>query len=313
MDQPIMQSQSEEPLLEDPISAGALKRLRLVVLVFALLAIAYRASSTIVSEGNSAIVVRLGNPARVLDTPGLYFTLPWPIEEIVTVDRRRRTFQTQHTEMLTKDKKNVVLVSFVIWSVSDPLKFFQSIGDIETADDKLNGLVTNAKIGVLGKYELSALASTDTTLLKAKEIEAELLTQTQTLASEQYGIEIQHIGFSRLSLPKENIRAVFQQMRAERKKFAVEFRAKGEEEASRIRATTDTEVATIEAKMTQEVAEITGEAEAQAAKIYADAHSQDPDLYRFIRSLDTLEEVIGPKSTLILRTDAAPFDVLVEE
>ena len=112
------------------------------------------------SEGDSAIVVRLGNPTRVLDTPGLYFTLPWPVEEVVTVDRRRRTFQTQHTEMLTKDKKNVVLVSFVIWSVSN-LKFFQSIGDIETADDKLNGLVTNAKIGVLGKYELSALASTD--------------------------------------------------------------------------------------------------------------------------------------------------------
>lgn len=314
MDQPIMSPQSSEGgLVEEPMSVDSLKRLRLVVLVLALIAIAYRGSSTIVYEGSSAIVVRLGNPTRVLETPGLYFTLPWPIEEVATIDMRRRTFQTQHTEMLTKDKKNVVLVSFVIWSVSDPLKFFQSIGDIDTADDKLNGLVTNAKIGVLGKYELSALASTDTTLLKAKEIEDALLEQTRRLASEQYGIEIQHIGFSRLSLPKENIRAVFQQMRAERKKFAVEFRAKGEEEASRIRATTDTEVSSIEAKMTQEVAEITGEAEAKAAKIYADAHSKDPDLYRFIRSLDTLEEVIGPKSTLILRTDAAPFDVLVEE
>ena len=107
-----------------PDFEGQLKRLRIVVLVLTLLAIAYRASSTIVSEGDSAIVVRLGNPTRVLDTPGLYFTLPYSVEEVVTIDRRRRTFQTQHTEMLTKDKKNVVLVSFVIWSVSDPLKFF---------------------------------------------------------------------------------------------------------------------------------------------------------------------------------------------
>ncbi len=303
----------DQPLMDTPISTGQLKRLRLLVLMVAFVAIAYRASSTIVSEGEAAIVVRLGNPTRVLEEPGLYFTLPWPVESVETVDMRRRTFQTQHTEMLTKDKKNVVLVSFVIWSVSDPLKFFQSIGDVETADEKLNGLVTNAKIGVLGKYDLSALASTDTTLLKTKEIEVELLEQTKGLAQDQYGIALQHIGFSRLSLPKENIRAVFQQMRAERKKFAVEFRAKGDEQASRIRATTDTEVAEIEAKMTQEVAEITGQAEAQAAKIYADAHSKDPDLYRFIRSLETLEEVIGPKSTLILRTDAAPFDVLVEE
>ena len=303
----------DQPLVENPVSSTSLKRLRLVVVILALIAIGYRASSTIVSEGSSAIVVRLGNPTRVLPDPGLYFTLPWPIEEVVSIDTRRRTFETQHTEMLTKDKKNVVLVSFVIWSVSDPLKFFQSIGDIKTADEKLNGLVTNAKIGVLGKYDLTALASTDTTLLKTKEIEAELLTLTQTLAAEQYGIAIQHIGFSRLSLPKENIRAVFQQMRAERKKFAVEFRAKGDEQASRIRATTDTEVSKIEAKMTQEVAELRGEAEAQSAKIYADAHSKDPELYRFIRSLETLEDVIGPKSTLILRTDAAPFNVLVEE
>ncbi len=316
MDQPVIEPpvQSSEQLeFDDPISPNMLKRLRIVVVLLALVAVAYRACSTIVSEGNTAIVVRLGNPTRVLPDAGLYFTLPWPIEEVITLDMRRRTFETQHTEMLTKDKKNVVLVSFVIWSVSDPLKFFQSIGDIETADEKLNGLVTNAKIGVLGKYDLTALASTDTTLLKTKEIQAELLAQTTTLASEQYGIAIQHIGFSRLSLPKENIRAVFQQMRAERKKFAVEFRAKGDEQASLIRANTDTEVAEIEAKMTQEVATITGESEAQAAKIYAEAHSKDPNLYRFIRSLDTLEEVIGPKSTLILRTDAAPFDVLVEE
>ena len=79
MDQPVIQPPPEQPLIEDPISASTLKRLRLVVLVLALLAIAYRASSTIVSEGTSAIVVRLGNPTRVLDAPGLYVTLPWPV------------------------------------------------------------------------------------------------------------------------------------------------------------------------------------------------------------------------------------------
>ena len=324
MDQPIKESSPQEHATREQIdtefdvqgrvfSERSLHRLRLLVLVLALFAIFYRMTATIVEQGDSAIVVRLGNPIRVLDSAGLYFTLPWPIEEVVRIDQRRRTFETQHTEMLTKDKKNVVLVSFVIWSVADPLKFYQSIGSIKDADGKLNGLVTNAKIGVLGKYDLSALASTEVDRLQTKNIETELLTQTQDLARKQYGIQIQHIGFSRLSLPKENIKAVFQQMRAERKKYAVEFRAKGDEEASRIRAITDSEVAALEAQMTEEVAKIQGEAEAQAAKIYADAHSQDPNLYRFIRSLDTLEDVIGPKSTLILRTDAPPFDVLVTE
>lgn len=303
----------DSTVTEKPYSIRTLHRLRMVMMLFALLAIGYRATTTVVQEGRSAIVVRMGSPERVLDEPGLYWKLPWPVENVEMVDIRRRSFETQHTEMLTKDKKNVVLVSFVIWSVSDPLKFFQSVGSIEDADGKLNGLVTNAKIGVLGKYDLSALASTDPDALKTEEIEAALLEQVQTLGEEQYGIAIQHIGFSRLSLPKENIAAVFKQMRAERKKFAVEFRAKGEEVATEIRSKTDTEVAEIQAKMVQEVATIQGQAEAEAARIYSEAHSKDPDLYRFIRSLDTLENVVGAKSTLILRTDAAPFDVLVEE
>ena len=298
---------------ERPISPLTLFRLRVLMVCVALLAIAYSAATTVVQQGTSAIVIRLGDPVRVLEDPGLYFKGPWPFEQVETIDVRRRTFETQHTEMLTKDKKNVVLDSFVIWSVADPLKFFQSIGNIEGADHKLNGLVTNAKIGVLGRYDLSALASTDPQALQTSNIEEELLQQTTTLALEQYGVEIQHIGFSRLSLPKENISAVFQQMRAERKKYAVEFRAQGEEVSTGIRSTTDTEVAMIQAKMTEEVSKIRGEAEAESARIYAEAHSKDPDLYRFIRSLETLEEVIGPKSTLILRTDAAPFDVLVDE
>jgi len=303
----------DSAMTEKPYSSQTLHRLRMMMMLFALLAIGYRATTAIVQEGTAAIVVRMGSPERVLDEPGLYWKLPWPIENIEVVDIRRRSFETQHTEMLTKDKKNVVLVSFVIWSVSDPLKFFQSVGSIEDADAKLNGLVTNAKIGVLGKYDLSALASTEPNALKTVEIESALLEQVQTLSQAQYGIAIQHIGFSRLSLPKENIAAVFKQMRAERKKFAVEFRAKGEEVATEIRSKTDTEVAEIQAKMVEEVATIQGQAEAEAARIYSEAHSKDPDLYRFIRSLDTLENVVGAKSTLILRTDAAPFDVLVED
>lgn len=226
---------------------------------------------------------------------------------------RSRIFETQHTEMLTKDKKNVVLLSFVLWKVQDPLKFYQAIGGITQADEKINGLVTNAKIGVLGKYELSALASTDPQTLKVDQIEKELREATQEIAQREYGITIEHIGLSRLSLPKENIKSVFQQMRAERKKFAVQFRSEGDKEAGKIRSQTDLEVAEIQAQSTEEVAKIKGEAEAEAAKIYANAHSKDPNLYRFIRSLETMDEVIGARSSIILRTDAEPFNLLVEE
>ena len=87
----------------------------------------------------------------------------------------------------------------------------------------------------------------------------------------------------------------------------------GDKEAGKIRSQTDLEVAEIQAESTEEVAKIKGEAEAEAARIYAAAHSKDPDLYRFIRSLETMDEVIGARSSIILRTDAEPFNLLVQE
>ena len=134
--------------------------------------------------------------------------------------------------MLTKDKRNVVLLSFVLWSVEDPLLFYKAVGSMEAAEEKLNGLVTNAQIGILGGYELRALASTESSTLRVDEIESALLSETESPASEQYGIKLHQVAFSRLSLPKENIKAVFAQMRAERKQYAAEYQAKGEAAAS---------------------------------------------------------------------------------
>lgn len=285
----------------------------MIVGAVAIFVMLYSSCTVIVKETQSVLVVRLGKPARVLERSGLHFRLPFPLEEPVAIDMRTRTFETQHTEMLTKDKKNVVLLSFVLWRVKEPLKFYQAIGGIAQADQKINGLVTNAKIGVLGKYELSALASTDIQQLKVDQIEKDLLEATQEIAQKEYGIQIEHIGLSRLSLPKENIKSVFQQMRAERKKFAVQFRSEGDKEAGKIRSQTDLEVAEIQAQSTEEVAKIKGEAEAEAARIYASAHAKDPNLYRFIRSLETMDQVIGARSSIILRTDAEPFNLLVEE
>ena len=289
-----------------------INRLRMSVGIIAILAIIYAACTTVVRDGQAVLVINLGKSSSVLVDSGLHWKFPWPIEKTVEIDMRRRTMQTQHTEMLTKDKKNVVLLSHVIWSVNDPLRFYQAIGSIDSADDKLSGLVTNAKIGVLGKYDLSALASTDPETIKIEEIEKELLVLTQDIALEKYGIDIQSIGFSRLSLPKENIKSVFKQMRAERKKYAVEFQVDGEKEAGKIRSDTDLTVSQKQAETIKEVAKIRGDAEAKAARIYAAAHSKDPELYKFIRSLETIDEVIGARSTIILRTDSEPFQLLAD-
>ena len=263
-------------------------------------------------EGQVAIRLRLGRAVDVVEQAGLHGKLPWPIERVVVLDGRARVLNTRHTEMLTRDKKNVILLSYVVWRVSEPLRFYQSLGSIEAADSKLDGLVTNAKISVLGGYDLSALVSTTPEDLMVGEIEEAILADVAAKAGEKYGVAFEEVGFKRLSLPEGNTRYVFEQMRAERKQYAARFRAEGEREAAKIRADTDLEVAQIRAQANEEAARIRGEAEAEAARTYADAHSLDPEFYRFMRSLESMDKVLGKKSTVVLRTDSPPFQLLQE-
>ncbi|MEO0650316.1 MAG: protease modulator HflC [Planctomycetota bacterium] len=266
-----------------------------------------------VREEHTALVTRFGELVRTVDEPGLHWKLPWPVERTQSVDRRTRVLETRHSEMLTRDKKNVVLVSFALWRVADAARFAQAVGDAAGAEDKLDGLVTDAKIGVLGRYDLSALVSTDAALLQAEAVEADVLAAVRATASERYGIEVIDVGFQRLSLPADNIEAVFDQMRAERRKFADAYRAAGERDASAVRADADLEVARALAEAEEEAARIRGEAEAEAARIYAEAEAADPELFDFLRRLETLEAMVGDQTTVILQTDQSPFDLLTND
>jgi len=283
--------------------------LRWIIGALAVLLITMSATAFTVRHQHVGLVTRFGKPTREAE-PGLHFKLPWPVEKVVTLDDRQRVFETRHSEMLTRDKKNVVLLSYAVWEIADPLTFYRAVGSRAGADEKLDGLVTNAKIGVLGNYDLSALVSTVPETLKVDQIERELLEAVAATARENYGIEVVHVGFKRLSLPEQNIASVFDQMRAERMKEAAKWRAEGEREAKKIRSQTDLEVAQITAEAEEKAARIRGDAEAEAASIYGAAHSADPEFYRWLRELQSLPEVLSSETTLILRTDSAPFRLL---
>ncbi len=270
------------------------------------------ASSVLVAvrEGQVAVVTRFGAPRTVWREAGLHAKWPWPVEHVWTIDARQRLFNSRFAETLTRDKKNIVLRTFVVWSVGEPLTFLQAVGDLASAEDRLDGLVTNAKNAVLGRYELVALASTDPTRLKIPQIETDILTDVRATARERFGVDVHQIGLKQLGLPPETVPFVFEQMRTERRQFAARYRAEGEREAAALRSQTDLDAAKVRAEGTQKAAEIRARAEAQAARIYAEAQSRDPELYRFLRSLDSLKTLLGKRTTVILRTDAAPFTFL---
>jgi modulator of FtsH protease HflC len=284
--------------------------LRAVVGMLALIAIIFSATGIVVGEGQTALITRFGRPVRAATEPGLHWKLPWPIDRASLLDMRRRVYETGHTEMLTRDKKNIIARTFVVWRIGDPLTFTQAIGTEGGAEAKLDGLLTNAAIGTLGGHDLSALVSTNPADLQVDQIESEFLSSTAPVALRNYGVAIEQVRLERITLPEENVTAVFEQMSAERRQFAAKFQAEGEREASRIRSEAELEAARIRAKGAEEEARIRGESAAQVAKIYADAHRTDPELYRLTRSLDSLDRLVTGNTSLILRTDSEPFSLL---
>jgi membrane protease subunit HflC len=284
--------------------------LRAIVGSLALAAIIFQSSAVVVTEGQTALITRFGRPVRAATEAGLHFKLPWPIDQVSLLDMRRRVYETGHTEMLTRDKKNVIARTFVVWRIGNALAFAQAIGNEKGAEDKLDGLLTNSAIGTLGGHDLSALVSTTPTDLQVDQIESELLSSTAPVALRSYGVAIEQVRLERIALPEENVTAVFEQMRAERRQFAARFEAEGEREASKIRSEAELEAARIRAKGAEEEARIRGESAAKIAKTYADAHRTDPELYRFTRSLESIDKLVSGGSSLILRTDSEPFSLL---
>ena len=263
-----------------------------------------------VSEGQAAVVTRLGEPVREISEAGPYWKWPWPIEQVHFLDARMKVFNTPFTATFTRDKRGVILLTYVGWRVEKPLLFLQAAGSPEVAEKKLDGMVTAAKNFHMGRYDLSALVSTQPGAIKASEIEQAILDDVRGPMLDKFGIRVEQVGFKRIAFPEENVPSVLANMRAERKAEADRLRAEGDREAQSIRddALVKSEEMLREGRI--RAGAIRGQAEKEAAEIYGQAHKLDPDFYGFWRSLEAVKKVLGGKATLILRTDQGFFDVL---
>ncbi len=298
-------------LPEERPSWGAIAWRFAFALVVVGLLVAYGSSFT-VQEQHSAIVTRFGQPVQERDEPGLYAKWPWPVEQVHFIDRRFRYHNTPFTETFTRDRKNVVLLTYVVWRVENPLLYFQSLGRVEEAEHLLDGMVTAAKNLHMANYELSALVSTSPDEMKTPEIEQRILEEVRKAMTKTFGIAVEQVGVKRIAYPEDNMVAVLEQMRAERRAEADELRARGTKEAEAIRNEGLVQAEQILREARQEAGTIIGQAEKEAAETYAKAHELDPGFYRFWRSMQVLRNTLGTRSTIILRSDQEPFRELFE-
>ena len=266
-----------------------------------------------VREGSYAIVSRFGSVRKTCTEAGFYLKLPAPFEKVVTFDARSQYMDSGYTETLTNDKKNIILQTYVIWHISDPLQFYRSVGDIGNASAYLNDLTSNVKNGVMGSYELSALVSTDLDSIRIDEITREMKQRIAEKALADYGIAVEEVRIKRIALPDDNLQSVLDQMIADREKQVTKLLAEGKRDAARITGEADAKAAQIVADGRTEAAKINAETEKKIAAIYGEAYDANAELFVYLKKLIALENAVSADTVIIMNAEDSAFDVLTTE
>ncbi|MBX3011876.1 MAG: protease modulator HflC [Caldilineaceae bacterium] len=250
-----------------------------------------------------AIVTQFGQPVRSLKEPGLYFKLPDPIQSVLRLDRRTQIYNLMQTELLTKDKKNILAEAYAAWQIADPLLFYASVRTPLGADTRLADIVVSVLGATMAQYDLTNLVTTEPATMQMETMMNQVTEQVNQRTLD-YGFTVTDVRLKMLNFPEANRQSVFQRMKAERERIARQLRSEGTEEATKVRAAADAERTTILSAAQREAERIRGEGEAEAIRIYAEAFGQDPEFYQFLRTLQAYEQVINSGTTLVLPADS---------
>jgi membrane protease subunit HflC len=264
-----------------------------------------------VRQTEVAVVTTFGRFSRALDEPGWYARWFWPVQKVYKFDRRLQNFERKFEQTTTADGRNLIATVFIGWRVADARLFLERFpdGDLERAAQNLEGLVRDAKNGVLGRYRFNELITTNSARLKLTVVEREMLDLIQPRAATNYGIAIELVGLKQFGLPESITAKVFERMRAERQALVKQFQSEGEAEAIRIRSDADRQRQELLARAEAEALVLRGQGEAEAAKSFA-VFERNPGLAMFLLELNALSESLKERSTLVLDPQMPPFSLL---
>ena len=281
-----------------------MKKLFIIIIIAAL---AFFTTVYIVDETEQVVVLAFGKPVKTITKPGLNFKLPAPLQVVVTFDKRLLEYDVPPEEVLSMDKKTLIMDNYVRWRIVDPLLFLQTVQAVPTAKTRLDDIVYSELRQELGTHDMVEIITETRDLIMDK------VTAASNEESEKYGIEVVDVRIRRVDLPSENEASIYARMEAERNRKANMFRSEGEEEAQKIRAKTERDKTVILADAYKISQEIRGEGEARALDIYASSFSKDPKFYEFVRTLEAYEKIIDKKTTLVFPGDSKLFKELTQK
>jgi modulator of FtsH protease HflC len=291
-------------------------QLRIMVAILCVL-IALAVSCFIeVHVGQADVVTRFGRPVQVLLKPGLAFRLPAPIEAAVPVDLRLHTTSSGLQDVGTRDGLRIIVQAYVAWRVpanaNDVGRFVRAVDNApDEAARQIRSLVGSALQTTSAGFDLASLINTDPSQVKIDAFEEALREQVDSQLYPTYGVHVVQVGLERLTLPAETLEATVSRMSSERETVAAQRTAEGNREAAQVTADAQRDARVVIADASVKAAQIEAQSRQDAAAIYGKSYAANPRLYTLLRSLDTLDTVVGSNTSLILRSDAAPFNVLV--
>ena len=258
-------------------------------------------SIIIVQEINQAIVLQFGDPKKIISKAGLNFKLPF-IQNVVFLDKRILNLDNAPQEVIASDQKRLIIDAITRFQITDPLKFYISVGNERVARSRLSTIINSRIRGVLGTQELATLLSTDRTKQMA------IIQSDVNEEAKSFGIKIIDVRIKRADLPPANSDAIYKRMQTEREREAKEFRAEGAEIAQKIRSTADKDVTVLLANANKKSEIMKGEGDGQRNKIFANAFGRDPQFFAFYRAMQAYETaLIGGETSMVLSPDSEFF------
>ena len=279
---------------------------RISIVFFGLAVLIVFSTMIVVDETEQIVILQFGKPVRTIKDPGLNFKLPAPIQISSSFEKRLLEYDVPPEEILSRDKKSLIIDNYVRWRITDPLLFLQTVRAVPTAKTRLDDIVYSELRQELGTHDMVEI------ITETRELIMDKVTIASNEETSKYGIEVIDVRIRRVDLPRENEASIYARMEAERKRQANKFRSEGEEEAQKIRAATDRDKTVIMAEAYKKAQIIRGEGEAEALDIYASSFSKDTEFYEFLRTLETYEKVIDKKTTLVLPGDSKLFEMLTQ-
>jgi membrane protease subunit HflC len=236
---------------------------------------------------------------KVEEGKGLFFKLPI-LHKIKPFSNQLLTYDTPPEEVLTLDKKSIVLDNFAQWRISNPALFMQTMGTTSTAHQRIDEYIYSKLREEIGKIDA-------TTLVTDKDYVADMLVRVKDYINSQLdttGVSVVDIRIKRTEYPEATYQNIFEQMRSERQAVATEYRSEGLKEAQSIRSAAEREATIIEAQAYEQAQKLRGEGDAEAVRIYAEAYNRDPEFYAFWKTLQTYKDVIDSDTTIIISPDS---------